>query len=105
MAILECNVSSCVHNESDRCCRGKIEVEGQEAVAAESTCCASYDKRGCGCTNAVKNPDEKTDIHCKAVKCIYNDDCRCTAGHVGVSGSNAQDRNETECKTFTCNCR
>lgn len=105
MTILECNVTSCVHNESEKCCRGAIEVMGSEAERSEATCCGSYDKRGCGCTNAAKNPDDKIDIRCEAVKCIYNDDCKCTAGHVGVVGSHAEDKSETECGTFTCECK
>lgn len=104
MTILECSVSSCAHNESDKCCCGSIDVRGQKADKSENTCCGSYAKRGCGCTNAVKNPDDKVEIHCEAVKCVYNADCRCTAGHVDVVGSNAGEMAQTECGTFTCNC-
>lgn len=102
MTILDCNVTSCVHNESEKCCRGSIEVMGQEATASESTCCGSYDKRGCGCTNSVKEPNDKSDIRCEAVKCKYNEQYKCTAGHVGVVGSNAGEMRETECATFCC---
>lgn len=105
MTVLDCRVSSCVHNETGRCCRGSIEVKGQDATKSDSTFCGSYDKRGCGCTNRAKEPDDRIDIRCEAEKCTYNDNYNCTAGHVGVVGSNAGEMSQTECGTFTCNCR
>ena len=104
MAILKCSVSSCVHNEENMCCRSAIDVVGKDAERSEATCCGSYDKRGCGCTNEIKHPDSLTDIRCEAVKCMYNDNEKCTAGQIGVSGSNAHDMKQTECSTFKCNC-
>ena len=102
MAVLECNVVTCAHNSDDKCCRGEIKVDGQDAVKSASTCCSSYDRRGCGCKNETKYPDQKVEIKCKAVNCVYNDSEVCKATLVGVVGRSAQNSDETECATFKC---
>lgn len=102
MAVLECNVVTCVHNEDDKCCKGCIKVDGNSAMRSDTTCCDSFDKRGCGCSNDCKCPDMKVDIECEAVNCVYNDSKVCKATHVGVVGHTADDKNQTECATFRC---
>ncbi len=102
MAVLECNVVTCVHNEDDKCCKGCIKVDGNSAMRSDATCCDSFDKRGCGCSNDCKCPDMKVDIECEAVNCVYNDSKVCKATHVGVVGHTADDKNQTECATFRC---
>lgn len=102
MAVLECNVATCVHNQSDKCCKGAIKVEGHEAMQSQSTCCDSFDKRGCGCTNDTKVPDQKVAIECDAKNCVYNDSRVCKATLVGVVGRTADSREQTECATFKC---
>lgn len=102
MAVLECNVATCAHNAENKCCMGEIKVDGHDATNGTSTCCISYDQRGCGCSNDTKTPDMKVDIACKAVNCVYNDSEVCKATVVGVVGHSAHNSKETECATFKC---
>lgn len=102
MAVLECNVSTCVYNEMDKCCRSNINVDGPEANRCAATCCDSFAKKGCGCTNSTHIPENKVSIECNAVKCVYNDNHTCKATVVGVVGHTAEQKNDTECATFKC---
>lgn len=102
MAVLECNVATCVYNESDKCCRSNINVDGKEALKSASTYCDSFNKRGCGCTNSNHIPENKVNIECSATKCVYNDSYICKATVVGVVGRTAGDKDQTECATFKC---
>lgn len=102
MVALECNVVNCVHNEDDKCCRGSIKVEGIDATRSSLTCCDSFDKRGCGCTNECKCPDTKVEIACSASNCVYNDNKVCKATVVGIVGRSSSTVEETECATFKC---
>lgn len=102
MAVLECNVVTCAHNEDDKCCKNTIKVMGSEAKRSDCTCCGSYDKRGCGCSNSCDCPDPMSEIACEALNCIYNDSSICKATHVGVVGHSADGMDETECATFRC---
>lgn len=102
MTMLDCNVSSCVYNESSKCCRNSIEVKGQDAKEASATCCGSYNKSGCGCTNSTKETKEHVDISCEATHCKYNENNNCVAEHVGVKGGTATAMCDTQCNTFRC---
>ena len=42
---------------------------------------------------------------CKAVDCMYNENCNCHAGKISVEGSNACHCEQTECATFQCGCK
>lgn len=100
MTKLDCSVDTCVHNERNMCCKSEILVQGREAVTKEETCCGSYDKRGCGCKNEIKDPNGEAKITCEARNCYYNAEGKCEAGHIGVAGSRAEDKSQTECSTF-----
>ena len=40
------------------------------------------------------------DIDCKAETCVYNENCKCTAGKVGIVGASACEPEETECASY-----
>ena len=44
MTKLDCNVTSCVHNADNCCCKQEIYVEGQGASKACDTCCGSFNE-------------------------------------------------------------
>lgn len=101
MTMLECSVRNCVHNSDNCCCKGAILVDGHEAKDTEGTCCASFDENQGGIfTNLFKTPEKKLEIACDAVKCVYNEDNRCTAGKIDISGNGACNCGETRCATF-----
>lgn len=101
MTKLECSVKNCVHNADNCCCKAAIAVDGSKAKSAEQTCCASFDEnKGGRFTNLFKTPETRLDIACDAVKCIYNEEHRCSAERIDISGDGACDCAETRCSTF-----
>lgn len=101
MTNLECNVKNCMHNSDNCCCKRAITVEGREAGQARETCCASFDEnRGGAFTNLFKTPETRLEISCDAVKCIYNEDNRCRAERIGITGEGANQCGDTKCSTF-----
>lgn len=103
---LKCSVTTCRHNQNALCSLQKIQVDGPAAMESRETCCGSYAERtksaknesGCGCGAA----NERTDIHCSAAHCAYNESRKCRAESVSVGGCCADPSavSETACCTF-----
>lgn len=104
MPILDCAVTNCYYNKDRLCCRGSINVEGNTAEVKDATACGSFKEvSGESFTNSCKcsdSPEKKSDIDCAAEKCTYNDNCKCTAGHVQIQGCDATSKTETMCASF-----
>ena len=101
MTRLDCNVTTCLHNADNCCCKNAIIVEGQDANKRCDTCCGSYDENKDGSfRNMFKTPENRLEVVCEAVNCIYNEDRRCSAEHIDISGKNASASRETECASF-----
>ncbi|MDC7291865.1 DUF1540 domain-containing protein [Blautia schinkii] len=107
MTILRCSATTCIYNKNELCSKGEIDVIGENARYSDETSCGSFRDRndeavksscadGCGC--------EKIKIDCKAEKCTYNENCKCTAAAIGIAGDGACDCRETKCDTFECKC-
>ena len=108
MAYLDCSVKSCTYNNEDGCCcKGDIQVEGREATEAQSTCCGSFKDRGTNgaACNALKDVTKEIDVACEATHCRFNENEKCHADHIGISGAGACTCGETECASFECNCK
>ena len=104
MTFLDCSVMGCAYNDDQCCTKENIKVEGTNAKEMSETCCSSFKEKGCGCaTNVQKTAAKETDVMCEATHCIYNDDCKCSADHIGIAGGNACRCTETECASFCCN--
>lgn len=100
MAELQCKVENCTYNKETYCCKGDILVGGKHACCEDETCCESFAQRhGDNVTNST-NAGRIISIDCEAVKCIYNDNCKCVADHVDIKGCGACDCRETACATF-----
>ena len=102
---LECQVTSCRHNENDLCCLDSIKVEGPAARQSSQTCCESYEPRSQSGMNAVSSQGcacAETSIDCKAHSCTYNNNCKCEAGCVcvGCCCSDVTSKSGIECCTF-----
>lgn len=105
MTKLDCRVSSCLYNKERCCCKDNIEVSGQNARHSRETCCRSFRERDAGqALSAVDIPTKNTEVACGACDCTFNEDCRCTAKHIGIAGGAACECGETECATFRCKC-
>lgn len=125
MPELKCTVQTCVHNKQFLCDLDAIQVGGDQAKTARETCCDSFQERKAGgasnssaggysnsssssysssYTNSYSDitgsASDRSSIDCKAVECMYNNDCKCHAGKISVEGSNACQRESTECATF-----
>lgn len=101
MTKLDCNVTNCLHNADNCCCKRTIAVEGEKAKKCCDTCCGSFDEKKEGTfKNLFKTPESRPEIECDATNCVYNEKCLCKAEHVGISGTDAKKAGETECATF-----
>lgn len=70
------------------------------------TCCDSFEERkGDSYSDVTGTASPKSEIDCKAVDCMYNENCNCHAGKISVEGSNACHCEQTECATFQCGCK
>ena len=103
MSKLKCGAEKCVYNAERLCCKGEICIGGRHAENSGQTCCESFAERreeSGGFTSSIAHPSEHVSIDCEAVKCIYNQDYKCTASHVDVGGVRAAESGETRCETF-----
>ncbi len=104
MPILDGNVKSCYYNKNEKCSLERIKVEGSKAEDKRETTCGSFRLKNSGtCVNSadVDNmPNNCLDIDCDAVRCYFNNNCKCTAEHIGIAGKNACTPAETECASF-----
>lgn len=102
MTHLDCNVTNCMHNKDNGCCKQKIEVEGSSARECCETCCGSYDKKGEGSySNAMdREPKKSLEVDCEALNCMYNVGGYCDAQHIGIVGAGASSCDQTECGSF-----
>lgn len=101
MTRLDCNVTNCLHNAENCCCKAAIIVEGEQAKDTCDTCCGSFDENKDGAYhNLFKTPENRLEVDCEAVKCVYNEGRHCSAGHIGIAGDGASEANHTECASF-----
>ncbi|MCI5952212.1 MAG: DUF1540 domain-containing protein [Anaerostipes sp.] len=101
MPLLTCSAQSCIYNKGMNCSRGDIQVEGSQARSSEDTCCHSFEERTKnGAENSMGHASAVIDIDCKAETCVYNENCKCTAGKVGIVGASACEPEETECASY-----
>ena len=101
MTKLDCNVTSCMHNADNCCCKSEIIVDGSKAKDCCETCCGSFDEnKGGAFTNLFKTPEKKLEVGCEAVNCIYNENHRCSADHIGITGDGANEASQTECSSL-----
>lgn len=101
MTKLDCSVTSCLHNADQCCCKMAIVVDGRKAQDKEGTCCGSFDENRDGSfKNVFKTPENRLEIDCEAVECIYNENRHCEADHIDIAGDGAKTAEHTLCATF-----
>ena len=63
MTKLECNVTNCLHNADNCCCKQSIMVDGHDAKKKEQTCCGSFDENKGGLfKNVFKTPESSLSV-------------------------------------------
>lgn len=97
MTNLKCSVYSCMHHSGDMCCKPNIMVEGPGAQTPNETNCVSYAPKGAQNRAACTTPNEKLDIACSAVECVYNQNSKCHARTVSINTTG----DTAGCSTFT----
>lgn len=104
MVNLECNVKHCMHNADNLCCKDVIQVAGDHACRRDETCCESFDEQLSNrFLNRTERPEHMIDVQCTATNCIYNEDQKCHASHISISGLSASQMDETKCASFEMN--
>ncbi len=105
MAMLVCSAQKCVYNNGMYCSKGDIKVGGENATRVQETCCTDFTERTTqGAKSSMGTASQKINVACEACHCVYNDECKCTAGQIGIAGAGACTCEQTECGTFKCNC-
>lgn len=103
MTFLDCSVTGCVYNADRCCCKGDIKVEGEKAKRNAETCCGSFKERNAeSASNVAKRISKISDVACEACNCVFNEDKKCSAEHIGIAGGDACKCTETECASFCC---
>lgn len=107
MAKLNCSVKGCCYNVDNGCCKTNIHVTGANAKNACETVCDSFLAKGCTatCSDQVTScacACEQIEVCCDAVNCKYNQNEKCKANHIGITGVRAVTNGETECGSFEC---
>lgn len=101
MTKLDCNVTNCIHNAENCCCKTSIIVDGQSAKQKVDTCCGSFaENKGSAFRNLFKTPENRLQVECEAVNCVFNEEHRCNAEHIGITGKSATEAVQTECSSF-----
>ncbi len=101
MPRLDCSVATCKYNQDHGCVRDNISVGGAGAESVQETCCDSFEeRRGESFMNSFREPSQRLNIRCEALKCVHNDDCHCEADKIDVAGANACRCGQTACGTF-----
>ena len=106
MTQLDCTATNCLYNKDSLCSKGDITIGGKNATRAGDTCCESFREKGSNTMmNSAGHASASVDIECEATKCVHNENCKCSADHIGIGGgSNACKCQETECADFRCSC-
>ena len=108
MTVLNCSVKNCYYNKSSKCCKDGIQVGGTDATIVDATYCEDFRKVKDSATAKSEHcdcvPDKKKNVRCDAVRCTFNDNCRCHADEITIDGNGATHQSQTECGSFTCNC-
>lgn len=113
---LSCNAENCVHNVNGLCSANVIHVIGSGAHSSIDTMCDTFAPKGF--INAVthlpnmnvageikqvfttESIEMSPIIKCEAINCRYNDNRRCEAHNIQISGPNADSSQGTVCETF-----
>lgn len=103
MTFLDCSVVGCTYNADQCCCKGDIKVEGKDAKSVCDTCCGSFKERGAeNAQNTAKRISKVSEVACEACNCVFNENQKCKAEHIGITGGNACQCGQTECASFQC---
>ena len=102
MPQLRCNADNCAHNANNCCCNNEIKVDGQQAQTSSNTCCSNFCESQGNMQDAVDQAyaSPETEVDCSAQNCAHNDNCKCHADSVDVSGAGACNCDGTCCSTF-----
>ena len=97
MTNLKCTVHSCMHHDANMCCKPNIKVDGPAAKTPAETNRVSYAPKGIQNRSACTTPNEKLEIACSAVECMYNQNSKCHASNVSINTTGGT----AGCSTFT----
>ncbi len=92
---LICDATRCIHNNSNYCYAGRINIDGSIADDIDDTYCSTFKEKDYQQFTSSIYGEDKLDpttiqnIRCDAVKCTYNDNKLCTANKIKINSGNA----------------
>lgn len=103
MPALNCTARTCVYNKNEYCSKEDIQVGGTTAKTVDETCCNSFVERKAGMENAVDTGCgcKTIQVDCKAGECTFNNDKKCEANQITITGASACKCDETCCGSFS----
>lgn len=108
MTVLNCSVKNCYYNKNSKCCRDGISVGGTDATIKDATYCGDFKEKKDSVTakseHCCGEPESRSDVRCDAVRCTFNDNCKCHAKEITVDGNGATHQSQTVCGSFECGC-
>lgn len=107
MPKLRCSASKCLYNQTHFCVRNRIHVQGVQAIEENETQCGTFKLNANNDLDSFKTEfaylneaNEHLSINCDCEKCKYNDNELCQKDVVRISGSSAENRQDTACESF-----
>ncbi len=101
MPLLVCAAQKCVYNDGMYCSKGDIKVGGESASTPRRPAVQASKSVPVRVQRALwGTPSQHIDVDCEACRCKYNEDCKCHADKIGITGAAACHCEQTECGTF-----
>ena len=105
MPVLNCTARTCVYNKEEYCSKGDIVVDGSNAKVADETYCSSFVERSGSAMNSIGGECgcKTINVDCKACQCTFNNQEKCSADKITITGASACHCDETKCGSFELN--
>ena len=101
MPLLSCTARPCMYNDDEYCSKGDIQVTGESANQSDETCCESFQERNDDSLSSSVGSGCKTiDVDCEACDCTFNEEEKCGADKITITGASACHCEETSCGSF-----
>ena len=101
MTKLECNVTNCLHNADNCCCKQSIMVDGHDAKKKEQTCCGSLTRTRAACSKmCLRHGGGARPQTVRGASAFIKATPAPAPPKIGIAGDGASRAEQTLCTTF-----